>query len=322
MNAKRPTDFNIGDRVNWDGAQRGGYGLSQTVAAVVLGIGKKLVQIDVRFKPPYSRSPVWESASKWVSPEHLSPRIIPSAAFGEAMTLDVDGFTLTPWKHPHGVSRLFKDGVFYGAIDGYACTAPCNTREQALVCARHSLLGGGYRAGVLDAISVRRHWLATGQISNGKIAETQAEIDALQQRLLKLFTAYPDQCRDGDPPVAALRDALATSSQSTMRTETAWPDDCGLDLAAEKQRAEQVASAAAAWRKAWPAHCPACGGWGGSGFTEMHGFKGGSGEQLFDRCGALPDAATCHRCGQDGLAEDGDGPCAHCGWDYNDGVPQ
>lgn len=99
-------------------------------------------------------------------------------------------------------------------------------------------------------------------------------------------------------------------------------DDCGIDLVGEKLRAEQVRVAAEAWRKAWPGHCPACAGWGGSSFTEMHGFRGGSGEQLFDPCGALPNPATCHRCGQDGLGEDGDGSCKHCGWDYDDGVPQ
>lgn len=107
-----------------------------------------------------------------------------------------------------------------------------------------------------------------------------------------------------------------------MHSETSGPDDCGIDLVGEQKRAEAIAIAADAWRRAWPNHCTSCAGWGGSSFIEMHGFQGGLGEQLFDPCGALPDAATCHRCGQDGLSEDGDGPCTHCGWDYNDGVPQ
>lgn len=102
----------------------------------------------------------------------------------------------------------------------------------------------------------------------------------------------------------------------------AWPDDCGIDLAAEKAQAERIAADAAAWRSAWPRHCRACGGWGGHGFTEMHGFKGGSGEQQFDPCGALENPATCHRCGLAGLTEDSEGPCTHCAWDYNDGEPQ
>ena len=229
---KRPADFNIGERVNWDSTQRGGYGFHPTVAAVVLGIGKKLVQIDVRYKPPYSRSPLWESASKWVSPEHLSPRIIPSAAFGEAMTMDVDGFTLTPWKHPTGISRLFKDGIFYGAVDGHTCTAPCSDPESALAQAHGSLSSGGYRAGILDAISVRKQWLATGQVSDGKIADVQAEIDMFSQRLLKLFTTYPNQHRPGDPTVEALRDALAPSGENAGENANAVTEDARDDHAA------------------------------------------------------------------------------------------
>lgn len=107
-----------------------------------------------------------------------------------------------------------------------------------------------------------------------------------------------------------------------IETDAVFPDDCGLDLVEERRRAEQVEAAAQAWRRAWSRHCAACGGWGGSSFTEMHGFRGGSGEQMFDPCGAFPNAATCHRCGQDGLGEDGDGPCKHCGWDYDDEMPE
>ncbi len=107
-----------------------------------------------------------------------------------------------------------------------------------------------------------------------------------------------------------------------MSNDVPNSDDCDIDLAAEKSQAEAVAVAAAAWRSAWPNHCTACSGWGGTSYLEMHGFRGGSGEQVFDPCGALPRASTCHRCGQDGLSEDGDGPCRHCGWNYDDGEPQ
>ena len=75
------------------------------------------------------------------------------------------------------------------------------------------------------------------------------------------------------------------------------------------------------WRGQWPAHCRSCGGWGGSHFTQGHG-DGGPGEPMFEPCSAIADPLTCHRCGEPGLAEDGEGPCKHCGWNYDDGVPE
>lgn len=90
--------------------------------------------------------------------------------------------------------------------------------------------------------------------------------------------------------------------------------------AAIEQAARECAEQAAAWRVKWPHHCKACDGWGGSSFTQSHGP--GPGEQMFDVCEALPNMMTCHRCGKDGLSDtDGEGPCSHCGWDYDDGAP-
>lgn len=71
------------------------------------------------------------------------------------------------------------------------------------------------------------------------------------------------------------------------------------------------------WEAKWPAHCKDCGGWGGSTHYEMHGFNYGPGEQIFDVCEAT---THCHRCGQDGLDDDLDGPCKFCGWNYDDGL--
>ena len=91
----------------------------------------------------------------------------------------------------------------------------------------------------------------------------------------------------------------------------------------EREMYEHVARKAAEWTAKWPAHCTACGGWGCTVYVERHGFTHGAGEDIVDPCGALPDGA-CHRCGApDGLSLDGDnaGPCRHCGWNYDDGVP-
>lgn len=75
------------------------------------------------------------------------------------------------------------------------------------------------------------------------------------------------------------------------------------------------------WIEKWPLHCRACGGHGGSTHTEMHGFRYGAGEQIFDVCEELP-AEQCHRCGEHGLTEDGEGPCKSCGWNFDDGIPE
>lgn len=88
------------------------------------------------------------------------------------------------------------------------------------------------------------------------------------------------------------------------------------------EAAAHVAELAKAWRERWPGHCKACSGWGGSTYTEMHGFNHGNGEQMMDPCDALPDVHTCHRCGASGLNDEGEGPCTACGWNYDDGEPE
>ena len=89
-----------------------------------------------------------------------------------------------------------------------------------------------------------------------------------------------------------------------------------------QQCAERIAKESAAWQQAWPNHCKACGGWGGANINQSHPYGSGTAtETLFDPCGAIENPATCHRCGQDGLSEDGEGPCKYCGWNYDDGDP-
>jgi hypothetical protein len=74
------------------------------------------------------------------------------------------------------------------------------------------------------------------------------------------------------------------------------------------------------WKKQWPNHCSKCCGWGGTGYTEMHGFTYGAGEQMFDPCDCTIEG-KCPRCGKKGLTPDeGEGPCKHCGWNYDDGL--
>lgn len=111
------------------------------------------------------------------------------------------------------------------------------------------------------------------------------------------------------------RAEVARKEPANPFAEETWEASLQEDYAAIKAAAE-------AWRAKWPAHCTRCRGWGGFGFTEMHGFTHGAGEQMFDLCDALPDVHTCHRCGAAGLNEEGEGPCTACGWNCDDGVPE
>lgn len=76
------------------------------------------------------------------------------------------------------------------------------------------------------------------------------------------------------------------------------------------------------WRGKWPKHCRSCGGWGGKNHVQSQPYGSATaGESLLDPCAATTDARICHRCGKEGLTVDGDGPCQHCGWDFDDGDP-
>ena len=183
-----PPTFEPGQRVNWQHVPRAGYALPYPVAAVVRKIGPKRIQIEVRVKPPYSRSPLWESQLKWVQPEHLTARALPCAAFREPMQHEHLGFRLTGWKHPNGVSKAFPNGTWYPAVDGHTCGAPCTSEERAVQDALHCLTNGGYRVSLLDSIHVREHWIATEQDKGGKGA---AELPELRQRLSKVEACFP-----------------------------------------------------------------------------------------------------------------------------------
>ena len=88
---------------------------------------------------------------------------------------------------------------------------------------------------------------------------------------------------------------------------------------AEREAYQQHKAAEAAWAEKWPNHCTNCGGWGG--FSTPASYDG-PGD--FDPCEPGEDVPIekCHRCGELGLDEDGNGPCKKCGWNYDDGIPQ
>lgn len=98
------------------------------------------------------------------------------------------------------------------------------------------------------------------------------------------------------------------------RDEEPW-EKAMRDLAQEVERAGKE------WAAKWPNHCTKCNGWGGFWFEERHGFSHGAGEMLCDPCDA-GEPTMCHRCGEHGMDEDGNGPCKKCGWNCDDGMPE
>lgn len=72
----------------------------------------------------------------------------------------------------------------------------------------------------------------------------------------------------------------------------------------------------------FPNYCRSCDAEGGSGspggymcppeFDVCEGDARFAGDE---------DCSRCHRCGDRGLTEDGDGPCSKCGWNYDDAAP-
>jgi len=82
----------------------------------------------------------------------------------------------------------------------------------------------------------------------------------------------------------------------------------------------EVAQANKEWNERWPNACKKCEGAGGSSYIEMHGFKHGAGEQMFDTCACVDDG-ICPRCGFSMDNSEGDEtiPCKLCGWNWGKG---
>lgn len=190
--------LNPGDRVQWTNIPRHQWMFGPVAQAVVRKLGAKRVQIEVRFKAPYSRPARWESRLKWVPADSLKRRVVPSAAFGEEMRIECGGFVLTGWRHPNGRGLVFKDGIWYGAVDGMTCTAPWMSEEQALASALHALYEGGYRTTLRSSISTYEHWLAT-ESSPASRQEAQAKLPELRGRLKKLDAAFPQPANESEP---------------------------------------------------------------------------------------------------------------------------
>lgn len=196
-----------GSWVAWTRCDRCGNPVASPVPAVVRRSGPRRVQIEVRTREPYTRTPRWEACVKWVAPCTLSPRLFPSAAFAEPMLIDLKGFRLTGWKHSARGHALYPNGVWYGAVNGYVCTAPASSEENSVRDAWYALNEGGYRVSLLSAIEVREHWMSTGQDQDGK---GEAELPELRRRLAELDAAFPEK--------AALASAMGATGMTDIQT--------------------------------------------------------------------------------------------------------
>lgn len=82
------------------------------------------------------------------------------------------------------------------------------------------------------------------------------------------------------------------------------------------------------WAAAYPNHCRACGGWGGTWSSydpSPAGVSLAAGSLAdFDTCADCSDKGRCGRCGADGLLDNETGDvvaCPVCGWNDDDGMP-
>ncbi len=106
------------------------------------------------------------------------------------------------------------------------------------------------------------------------------------------------------------------------------------EMKAEQEAYEVYKKALAEWQAKWPAACEECGGWGGESYSydpSPAGVSLAPGSMTgFEPCGAAGCVfdGNCARCMRPTLSEipgvfdEGEGPCKHCGWNYDDGAPQ
>lgn len=178
-----------GDRINWARASRGGHGCAAMVPGVFVKEGPKRVQIQICERTLHDKH--WMPRVRWVDKASVTPRLLPSAVLDEEMSIEVNGFLLSFWKHPNGVSRGFPGGIFYGTIDGYQVGGPWTSPELAVHAAYHTLMRGGYDVALRSAIECFEGWLKQG-VDGALLAKAEADIPALQARLQKVMDATSD----------------------------------------------------------------------------------------------------------------------------------
>lgn len=72
----------------------------------------------------------------------------------------------------------------------------------------------------------------------------------------------------------------------------------------------------AEWIMCWPLYCHECNGYGRYEVTSCP-----TRYEVDLCCDFCTSLGICPRCRYLGLSVDGEGPCHHCGWNYDDGLP-
>lgn len=145
--------------------------------------GPKRVQIEIREREAYGRN--WVPKLKWVENASVTTRALPSSLFHEPMEIEHQGFRVACLKHS-GItsSTVFRDGVFYGTVDGYEVGGPCSSREQAVSSAFHSLISGGYETALISSIECYEGW-PNHCVDENLLTRAERELPLLKERLLK-----------------------------------------------------------------------------------------------------------------------------------------
>jgi hypothetical protein len=182
----------VGDRINWETTLDRGYQFPVRVAGVVVKLGPKRVQIEIRERDSRQRNR-WVPALKWVEVASISRRRFPCSALGEEMTVEIDGFRFLASKHPAHGHKVFPNGIFYGAIDDLdnTITAPCSTPDTALVQAHEALISGSYRSALLGRIACIEAWFEQGSLAPQKREAAMFDLRAQRARLGKLDAGSP-----------------------------------------------------------------------------------------------------------------------------------
>lgn len=100
-------------------------------------------------------------------------------------------FRLTGHRHPIGKVRGFPQRIWYGAVDGRECTAPCYTEERAIESARYQLEHGGLKATLETSINCMQGWIKAGQHVEEAKARIKEESALLEK--VQAFTPPPSQ---------------------------------------------------------------------------------------------------------------------------------
>lgn len=192
----------IGDRIKWNWTTPAGFGFDPGTPGIVEKLGAKRIQIRVVRQVAYSCPRRWVPVLKWVEPSSIEPRIVPCAALGEEMRIEVEGFVLTPWKHPIGAAaKQFPDGVWYGCVDGYGCGGPNAHESGALHSALHALRSGSYRSSILDRMAYldRRRQAGYAKAGDAKAGDA-VEMVSLRSSLAKLDAWAARQANSEEAP--------------------------------------------------------------------------------------------------------------------------